>query len=235
MERRSGRTDIRLHDLRWISLYRINVRMVDRFRVHRVFLAGDAAHVHSSAAGQGLNTSVQDAYNLGWKLAAVVSGAPAELLDTYAAERLPVAAHVLGISSAAHRANFRTPTGPAPAIHQLDVNYRDGPLATDDRPEPGRLRAGDRAPDGILHDRTRVFEALRGTHYTLLAFGDVADRDLRDLGDEVRVRRAVESDAYDIEDGNYVLVRPDGYIGVITHSVARIARYLDRVQGERKR
>src|SRR5262249_16660536 len=80
LEERSGRSDIRLHDLRWISLYRINVRMADRFRVGRAFLAGDAAHVHSSAGGQGLNASVQDAYNLGWKLGAVLDGAPPELL-----------------------------------------------------------------------------------------------------------------------------------------------------------
>jgi 2-polyprenyl-6-methoxyphenol hydroxylase-like FAD-dependent oxidoreductase len=58
---RSGRTDIHLHDLRWISLYRVSVRMVDNYRVGRVVLAGDAAHVHSSAGGQGLNTGAQDA------------------------------------------------------------------------------------------------------------------------------------------------------------------------------
>ncbi|MFJ4658712.1 FAD-dependent monooxygenase [Nocardia sp. NPDC088792] len=131
--------------------------------------------------GQGLNTSVQDAYNLGWKMAAVLAGAPDALLDTYQDERLPVAAHVLGITTATHRANFRTPVEQAPAIHQLDINYRSGPLAVDDRPVPGRLQAGDRAPD-----------------------------------------------AYDIDDGSYVLVRPDGYIGVITPSVARLAHYLDR-------
>src|SRR6201999_2543860 len=83
LDARSGRTDIRLHDLRWISLYRVNVRMADRFRVGRVLLAGDAAHVHSSAGGQGLNASVQDAYNLGWKLGAVLAGAPAGVIDTY--------------------------------------------------------------------------------------------------------------------------------------------------------
>jgi 2-polyprenyl-6-methoxyphenol hydroxylase-like FAD-dependent oxidoreductase len=65
LEERSGRADIHLHDLNWISSHLINFRMVDRFRVGRVFLAGDAAHVHSSAGGQGLNTGVQDAYNLG--------------------------------------------------------------------------------------------------------------------------------------------------------------------------
>lgn len=72
---RTGRSDLRLHDLRSMALHQINARMVQEFRIGRVVLAGDAAHVHSSAGGQGLNLSVQDAYNLGWKLAAVLGGA----------------------------------------------------------------------------------------------------------------------------------------------------------------
>lgn len=96
----SGRTDVRFTDVTWMSVYRVNIRMAGRFRVGRVFLTGDAAHVHSPAGGQGLNTGVQDAYNLGWKLAAVLGGAPERLLDTYEEERLPVAADVLGISTA---------------------------------------------------------------------------------------------------------------------------------------
>ncbi|MGH3827055.1 MAG: FAD-dependent monooxygenase [Pseudonocardiaceae bacterium] len=220
---RSGRTDIRLHDLRWISLHRINVRMVDRFRVGRVFLAGDAAHVHSSASGQGLNTSVQDAYNLGWKLAAVLGGAPARLLDSYEAERLPVAAHVLGVSTAMHMRNFRPATGPAPAIHQLDVTYRGGPLAVDDRADPGRLRAGDRAPDAIV-DGTRLFDVFRGPHFTLLTFGDGPKPE---LGAGIRVQRATTSSAYDMDDGTFVLVRPDGYVGVISDSADTVRGYLE--------
>ncbi|WP_369640598.1 FAD-dependent monooxygenase, partial [Nocardia sp. JMUB6875] len=161
---RSGRTDIHLHDMRWVSLYRVNARMVDRYRVGRVLLAGDAAHVHSSAGGQGLNTGVQDAYNLGWKLAAVQSGADPVLLETYAAERMPVAANVLGLSTLLHRQDFHG--GGAPAIHQLDITYRTGPLALDDREHPGALRAGDRAPDGISASGTRLFDYFRGPHPT---------------------------------------------------------------------
>lgn len=130
---RCGRTDIRLHDMRWISLYRVNVRMARRYRVDRVPLAGDAAHVHSSASGQGLNTSVQDADNLGWKLAGAVRGASGELLDSYQAERRPVAADVLGLSTMLHLRNFGAGDGPTPAIHQLDISYRGGALAVDDR------------------------------------------------------------------------------------------------------
>ncbi|MEV6608037.1 FAD-dependent monooxygenase [Kutzneria sp. NPDC051319] len=210
LEERTGRTDIRLHDLRWISVYRINVRMVDRFRVGRVFLAGDAAHVHSSASGQGLNTSVQDAYNLGWKLAGVIQGAPDELLDSYEGERMPVAAQVLGLSSAMHARNFRPTTGPAPAIHQLDITYRGGPLATDDRPDPQQLQAGDRAPDGMLPDGTRLFDLFRGPHFTRLVF-------------------AGPIGGYDVEPGTHVLVRPDGYIAVISDNSDTVDRWLDRL------
>jgi 2-polyprenyl-6-methoxyphenol hydroxylase-like FAD-dependent oxidoreductase len=100
LERRTGRTDIRLHEPEWSSLWRANIRLVDRYREGRVFLAGDAAHIHSPAGGQGMNTGIQDAYNLGWKLAAVVKGASSALLDSYEAERRPAAAGVLALSNA---------------------------------------------------------------------------------------------------------------------------------------
>jgi 2-polyprenyl-6-methoxyphenol hydroxylase-like FAD-dependent oxidoreductase len=103
VDERTGRSDIRLYDATWLSLYRANVRMVGRYRVHRVFLAGDAAHVHSPAGGQGMNTGIQDAYNLSWKLDLILAGAGDRLLDTYEGERLPVAASILGIATKLHR------------------------------------------------------------------------------------------------------------------------------------
>jgi 2-polyprenyl-6-methoxyphenol hydroxylase-like FAD-dependent oxidoreductase len=217
---RSGRTDIHLHDLRWISLYRVSVRMVDRYRVGRVFLAGDAAHVHSSAGGQGLNTGVQDAYNLGWKLAAVHADADPDLLETYAVERMPVAAKVLGLSTLLHRQDFRG--GPAPAIHQLDITYRGGPLALDDRAEPGTLRAGDRAPDGLTPTGTRLFDLFCGPHPTLLTFGATPP----DL--DLPVIDLPACEGYDVPAGAYVLVRSDGYIGAISQSAEVIEKYLRR-------
>ncbi|WP_454790602.1 FAD-dependent monooxygenase [Mycolicibacterium lutetiense] len=224
LERRSGRRDVTLSDLRWISLYRVNLLMAQHFRIGRVFLAGDAAHVHSPAGGQGVNTGVQDAYNLGWKLAAVLAGAPDDLLDSYEAERLPVAAEVLQLSGLLHRQGFGA-TGPAPAaIHQLDINYRGGPLAVDTDPT-GSLRVGDRAPDGLLLDGRRLFDVFRGPHWTLLQFGG----ETVDFG-VPQVHLAPGAD-YDVPVGTCVLVRPDGYIGAISARPEVIRDQLRRTGG----
>ncbi|MGW6564273.1 rifampin monooxygenase [Streptomyces sp. NPDC054975] len=89
-------TDFGVHSPRWLSRFGDATRQAERYRVGRVLLAGDAAHIHPPAGGQGLNLGIQDAFNLGWKLAAEVTGwAPEGLLDTYEAERHPVAADVL--------------------------------------------------------------------------------------------------------------------------------------------
>ena len=221
LEQRSGRTDVVLSDLRWISEYRVNLLMAQQFRMGRVLLAGDAAHVHSPAGGQGVNTGVQDAYNLGWKLAAVLAGAPDELLDSYAAERMPVAANVLQLSGALHRQGFAA-TGPAPsAIHQLDITYRGGPLAGEQR-GGGALRAGDRAPDGLLPDGRRLFDIFRGPHWTVLEFGRAAV----DFG--VPQLSLAPGPDYDVPAGSYVLVRPDGHIAAITDRAKTIREQLRR-------
>ncbi|MEW2463959.1 MULTISPECIES: rifampin monooxygenase [unclassified Streptomyces] len=89
-------TDFGVHSPRWLSRFGDGTRLAERYRVGRVLLAGDAAHVHPPTGGQGLNLGIQDAFNLGWKLAAEVDGwAPRGLLDTYETERRPVAADVL--------------------------------------------------------------------------------------------------------------------------------------------
>ena len=93
---RAGETRIRLSNPAWLSNYRVSRRMVNHYRKGRTFVAGDAAHIHSPSGGQGMNTGIQDAYNLAWKLARVVQDkAASRLLDTYEEERLPVARAVL--------------------------------------------------------------------------------------------------------------------------------------------
>jgi 2-polyprenyl-6-methoxyphenol hydroxylase-like FAD-dependent oxidoreductase len=102
-----GLPQVRLRNATWLSNFSPRVAIVDRYRAGRVLLAGDAAHVHSPAGGQGMNTGIQDAYNLGWKLAAVLRGkASVRLLDTYQEERMPVARAVLGGSDVGHSAIF---------------------------------------------------------------------------------------------------------------------------------
>jgi hypothetical protein len=181
-DRVAGVPGVRLHDLGWRSTYRVNVRMVDRLRVDRVFLAGDAAHVHPIAGGLGMNTGIQDAYNLGWKLGLVITGgAGPDLLDTYDEERLPVASWLLDITSARLAAvldAIKKPGGGVDAVatpetSQLGLGYRWSRLARDVIAPAGGLRAGDRAPDAPCRDagtgsRVRLFDAFRGPHFTLI-------------------------------------------------------------------
>ncbi len=214
---RSMLRDVQIGELLWASLYRVNIRMAERYRVGRVFLAGDAAHVHSPAGGQGLNTGVQDAYNLGWKLARVLSGAPEALLDTYEEERLPVAAHALGLSTALHdKKTYKRDE----ETQQLLLSYRGGSLAR---------RGGDRAPDGRRHlaDGTpvRLFDLFRGPHFTLLSSGPVPAVVADVPGREIHAHELAEP----YGDETYVLVRPDGYIGLATSSVEELAAYLAMV------
>lgn len=204
-----------LTDAALLSTYRVNVRMADRYRAGRVFLAGDAAHVHAIAGGLGMNTGIQDAFNLGWKLAQVVTGrADPELLDTYEEERLPVAARTLDLTSERLRATLeaiRKPGGGldsavTPATAGLDTGYRWSSLARaarearqGARPDSSSgPRSGDRAPDAPCLDAatgapTRLFHTFAGPHLTVLGFGARSARALRDAaaahGDAVRTCR----------------------------------------------
>ncbi|MEU8434977.1 FAD-dependent monooxygenase [Streptomyces sp. NPDC029216] len=207
-------------EVRWASEFRPRAAMADRFREGRIFLIGDAAHVHSPAGGQGLNTSVQDAYNLGWKLAAVLSGAAREaLLGSYEEERLPVAAEMLGLSTRIHRGEARR----GAATQQLGLGYRGSSLAVETRTglDATALRAGDRAPDGN-RGGVRLFDAFRGPQWTLLSVGGAPVPELPG----VRVVRVPSYEAYG--DGVF-LVRPDGYVGWAGGTGEGAAAYAARV------
>ncbi|MEC3953329.1 FAD-dependent monooxygenase [Nocardia sp. CDC153] len=234
--RRSGRDDIVLSDLTWSTVWRPNIRLAQRFRAGRVFLAGDAAHVHPPTGGQGLNTGVQDAHNLGWKLeAALRNPGPASeaLLDSYETERRGVAARILGLSS---DLLDKTVKGDPDAMdregtHQLDISYRDTANTA------AELQVGDRAPDSPLHDAhgktVRLFDLFRGPHATVLSFGPHTSTDAVESGAvETRVVRIARAEsvsghgefadptgdatrAYDAAAGARILVRPDGYVGFV--------------------
>ncbi|WP_432840915.1 FAD-dependent oxidoreductase [Dactylosporangium sp. CA-092794] len=236
LERRTGRADIRLHEPQWSSLWRANIRLADRYREGRVFLAGDAAHIHSPAGGQGMNTGIQDAHNLGWKLAAVARGAAPALLDTYEAERRPVAADVLTLSDARLKQAIEQrgiSTRRDASTLQLGVNYRGSALARDDRDETAPLRAGDRAPDATrlatVDGERRLFDLTRGGRFTVLSFGatpvvEAAPAGLRTLHvvgqpagpDDIADTAGHLARAYGAAERTLVLIRPDGYVGLIS-------------------
>ncbi|MEU5103075.1 FAD-dependent monooxygenase [Streptomyces sp. NPDC021354] len=262
---RAGVPGLVIDDAGWQSLYKVNVCLVDRYRVGRVFLAGDAAHIHSPAGGQGMNTGIQDAYNLGWKLAAVLDGADAALLDTYEQERRPVAQSVLEDSTTRLHAMMRASGNGdgSDALRGLTddfttgltIAYPDSPLTRHRHlpPRPEGPRAGDRAPDAPCLDAAtgrerRIFDLLRGPHWTLLSFGHDHDHDhshdpVRDLiADETSVplrTYRVTTDAtatgpdtifdadghahrlYNTDGDELVLIRPDGYIATRAHALSR--------------
>ncbi|GAA1070020.1 FAD-dependent monooxygenase [Kitasatospora arboriphila] len=180
--------------LRWSSVFRISHRLADRYRQGRVFIAGDAAHIHPPTGAQGMNTGIQDAYNLAWKLALVLRGAAGDaLLDSYGAERRPVGEEVVGRTVRHARAGIG-PGGDGMATllrreAQLLVGYPDSPLIDPAAPADGAavlpVRPGERAPDcrGLVQPLAtfpqRLFDLLRGPHHTLLLYlGPDAPADL---------------------------------------------------------
>jgi 2-polyprenyl-6-methoxyphenol hydroxylase-like FAD-dependent oxidoreductase len=228
-DRHARMPGVRLRDAGWLSTWRVNVRMAERFRVGRVFLAGDAAHVHPIAGGLGMNTGIQDAYNLGWKLALVLTGrAGDQLLDSYEAERLPVAAWTLEVTSERLDRALRAVREPgngveAAAVPALGQGYRWSPLAGGRG--TGALRPGDRAPDAhcstVQGQPVRLFELFAGPRFTLLGFGAAAGHALDEVtaahGELVAAHALAAHDAEGSYDGDaLVLVRPDNHIAVLT-------------------
>jgi 4,5-epoxidase len=225
---RAADTSIKIGEPVWLSNFVVHHRIVDRYRKGHAFVAGDAAHVHSPIGGQGMNTGIQDAYNLAWKLALVINGAPEALLGSYESERLPVGRKVLQQTDVNHR--LRVSGSPLadvlmdrvvfpllriPAIldvvgdfvlkrgAQLDVNYRASSLSEHTGSVRKGVKAGDRAPDGHLLDPsgrpTSVFAQFRGPDFRLLIFQ--GRRDAADTKDLVAIGQRVHA-------ATHGLVRP---------------------------
>ncbi|KAJ6481836.1 FAD binding domain-containing protein [Mycena sanguinolenta] len=194
----TDRGDITFGPATWLSMYRPNMRMVDQMRVGRVFIAGDAAHCHSPAGGQGLNSSVQDVANLGWKLALVQKGlAPEALLDTYSEERLRVIAQMLQLTTELFNKAFHSvgdtddeAWARGGDLHMLGVNYCGSSIVQEDdavrgagataysQSSTGRVQAAYRAPDapglvraGSDDAPTRLFSIFSVDVHTVLLFG----------------------------------------------------------------
>jgi hypothetical protein len=223
----------------------MNARLADRYQLGRVFLAGDAAHTHPPTGGQGLNTSVQDAYNLGWKLASVLAGAPERLLATYEEERRPIAAEMLGLATRSLEAAKRGSMRRGREFQQLDLGYSGSSLAMEKPERSGGILAGDRAPDapvrGAAGQPTRLFTLFQGPHWTLLGYevdgtsiipprAGLRSHTIGPPGDIIDDGGHM-GDAYGVSPGDLVLVRPDGYVGafVSASEVSALCQYLAEV------
>ncbi|MBS2038921.1 FAD-dependent monooxygenase [bacterium] len=226
--------NITLTSPRLICNYQIECRLAESYRKGRVLLAGDAAHVHAPTGFQGMNMGIQDAYNLGWKLARVVrQQVPAELLETYQKERRPIAQEVLLQTDEAVE-NFETPRSVGQQLMeqynvpwwQLEFHYRS---ADQDGAGGKGLQSGDRAPDGeVLSPQglVRVFQLLRGQEYNALAFpgSDTSLRQLHALARHRGVKLHVIGpgnyqdpndtlrSTYGVGEDGLILIRPDGYV-----------------------
>ena len=244
-------------DVVWHSKWETWERLADTFRLGNVFLAGDAAHVHSTTGGQGMNCCMQDAFNLGWKLALVVKGqARPALLDTYEAERRPVAEQVIWAASSLHdifMAHGKSIAAREKAMFEpgytervvntcsgIAYTYKDyvekiAGLADIDGPA-----IGDRAPDVDFEDGGALWDYCRHPNYTLLAMpGGNADATVSRLrgrfGAVMRVAAMPSSTAlsavYGPADGRMYLVRPDGYVGFkcAAGEAGLLEQYLDDV------
>ncbi|WP_329200927.1 MULTISPECIES: FAD-dependent monooxygenase [unclassified Streptomyces] len=175
--------------LRWSSVFRISHRLAGRYGQGRVFVAGDAAHIHPPTGAQGMNTGIQDAWNLAWKLALAVAGtADPDLPASYDAERRPVGEEVVGRTVRHATAGIDAdPADPMTLMRreaQLLVGYPDSPLVQPPEAQPPEAGAGpgpqpgERAPDcgGLLAEVTayplRLFDVLRGREHTLVLYGN---------------------------------------------------------------
>ncbi len=189
-----------IHDVEWFSTYKVHTRHVSRFSQGRCFLAGDAAHIHSPAGAQGMNTGIQDGYNLAWKLAVVLRGKlDGKLLETYNEERLENAKHLLQTTDRMFefaagserflsflRVNVLPPIANYilgldivrhfifPLISQIGINYRHSSLSQHAGDENFRVKAGDRMPYFLING-TSIYDKLREPKFHLLGVSDQQD------------------------------------------------------------
>ncbi|MBP2415540.1 FAD-dependent monooxygenase [Microlunatus capsulatus] len=250
-------TGTRVGAVHWFSTYGVSHRVAERLRTGRVFLLGDAGHVHSPLGGQGMNTGVGDAVNLGWKLSAVLQGrAPASLLDSYEAERLPFARRLVAttdrvfdrVTGAGRRARlarrllFRvalpavlaTRVGrraAGAAVGQIRLRYRGGPLSEG---RAGRVRGGDRLPWVDPGDGRDTHAPLDALDWQVHVHGDVrpalaAACAARGLAVH-RWPWSGAARAVGLRRHAAYLVRPDGYVALAdpAQDPARLLRHLDR-------
>ncbi len=215
----TAKLELDIHDVEWFSTYKVHTRHVEKFFAGRCFLAGDSAHVHTPAGAQGMNTGIQDAYNLAWKLALILKGKRDEkLLETYNEERLENAKHLLettdrmfqfGTGSEWFLAFLRTNVLPSvakyilsfdtvknfafPLISQIGINYRHSSLSRQESDANFKVKAGDRMPYFQI-DGKSIYDKLRQPKFHLLVFSDAPESDFQPLKTELENEYAVSVD-----------------------------------------
>jgi len=220
------RLDLDIHNVEWFSTYKVHTRHVNKFQAGRGFLAGDSAHVHTPAGAQGMNTGIQDGYNLAWKMALVIRGkADEELLATYNEERLENAKRLLkttdrffGFAAGTDwllnflRLNLFPPLAKHlfsfepvrkllfPIISQIGINYRHSSLSKHAGDENFEVKAGDRMPY-FLVDGQSIYDKLHLPKFHLLAFSEAP-------GDFQGLRAEVENRYADLVDFNIISLSP---------------------------
>jgi 2-polyprenyl-6-methoxyphenol hydroxylase-like FAD-dependent oxidoreductase len=208
--REESRLELDLHDVAWFSTYRVHTRHVNKFSEGRCFLAGDSAHIHTPAGGQGMNTGIQDGYNLAWKLAWVLRGhAPEKLLDTYNEERLENAKNLTQSTDRMFQflagsewflSFLRTNVLPSvakyilsldsvknfifPLVSQIGINYRHSSLSQHAGDENFNVKAGDRLPY-LLIDGHSIYDRLHVPKSHFLIFSDDKNEELeKEIGNQ---------------------------------------------------
>ncbi len=224
--KREAKLELDIHDTEWFSTYKVHTRHVSQFSKGRCFLAGDAAHVHTPAGAQGMNTGIQDAYNLAWKMALVVQGKRDEkLLETYNEERLENAKRLLQTTDrlfefaagtnwflAFLRTNVLPPVAKYilsfdtvkkfvfPILSQIGINYRHSSLSHHAGDENFEVKAGDRMPY-FLVDGKSIYDKLHQPKFHLLVFSD-AESDYQTM------RMEIENEYADLVDFNIIPFYP---------------------------
>jgi hypothetical protein len=229
-------TDFGVHSPRWLSRFGDATRLAERYRVGRVLLAGDAAHIHPPTGGQGLNLGVQDAFNLGWKLAAQIRGwAPETLLDTYQAERHPVAEDVLD-NTRAQMELLSTEPGPQ-AVRRLLTELMDFDEVNRyliEKITAIGIRYDFGAGPDLLGRRLRDIDVKQGHLYGLLHRGRglLLDRTERLTVGGWSDRVDYLADPTAALDVPCVLLRPDGHVAWIGDDQQDLDDHLSRWFGK---
>lgn len=223
--------EVKLSDPEWVTKFYIHHRCVDKLRVNRAFVVGDAAHIHSPVGAQGMNTGLQDAANLAWKLALVIQEkSPQSILDTYHSERWPVAQYLIKRTDRLFKALISKDKGVLilrnslfPTLAKIIMSGRKGRQIIFNfvsqlgiRYHPSAIvgpKAGIRMPNFLVYAGKEIFDLISGYKFHLLVFGD---HHFQERIQDLPIHQ-VPSSSFKAQ--GFVLVRPDGYIAFESNSL----------------